>query len=146
MKDEYGPGLWVAYECTAPADRWRIAERAYSGTPLDVFDHAADVIVERLTGWHRWEAEFVWRAALGAWPEVDGDLLGRGVDVSLLPPARATNTVYAWLRGQLSQDDKAWKKFQKDMRHEPRRVVLREAEKPMPADDQAELQRLIASQ
>ncbi|WP_353107835.1 hypothetical protein [Gordonia sp. (in: high G+C Gram-positive bacteria)] len=139
-------GLWTTIECTDPRDHPCIIEHIYSGDlMLTTLEDIADALVEHITGWKRWEALHVWEHTMGAWPAIDGDLLGNGVDIASLPPGRATNAVYAWWRRLLGRDEKAWKKFEKDMRHEPRRVIKREADKPMSASDQAQLEQLIAA-
>ncbi|QRY62757.1 hypothetical protein JVX90_00320 [Gordonia sp. PDNC005] len=132
IPDDKGAGLWTCIELTEPADRWRIVERVMTaGTDVDLFDDAADRLIEKITGWKRWEAAFVWRSTLGAWPVIDGDLTMRGVDLAVVPASRVTNTVYAWWRQTLGRDENAWKKFQRDMQREPRRILEREAAKPM---------------
>lgn len=125
-------GLWTCFALTDPLWHQPLVEAIYfRRAPLLVFDRAADVLVEKITGWHRWEAAFVWTRTLGAWTLVDGDLTTAGVDLTALPPGRATNTAFAWWREHLGRDEQAWKKFLRDMQREPRRIIEQEADKPM---------------
>ncbi|WP_411815662.1 hypothetical protein [Gordonia sp. SND2] len=145
VPEDRGPGLWTTIECTHPADRSVIIESILvDGTDLDVLDDVADTLVEKLIGWKRWEATFVWRKTIEAWPIVDGDLASRGVDITAIPPARATNTAYSWWRQNLGRDEQAWKKFTRDMTREPRRILEREASKPMDPAVFGQLQALTA--
>lgn len=122
----------MTLECTDPADRWRIVQLILqTRLDLDVLDDVADALVERIAGWKRWRAAYVWRRTLGVWPTIDGDLLAGGTDVSMLSPARATNVVWAWWRRNLSPDKNEWSRFVRDMDREPVRVVMKEAEQPM---------------
>lgn len=139
-------GLWVTFGLTDPRDVSTIIAGIYNGSvTIDDLQDIADALVLHLTGWNRWEAEHVWKFTIGTWEAVDGDLLSAGVDLSTLAPGRATNAAYSWWRRLYANDEKAWKKFEKEMRHEPRRVIRREAEKPMSAEDQAQLEQLIAA-
>lgn len=129
--DDKGAGLYTVIECTAPGDRWWIFHQIVeAGLDVDVLDEIADTLVERIVGRKRWEAAYLWRHTLGSWPEIDGDLTGRGVDLAELPAARATNVVHAWWRRNLQNAD-AWNRFIREMEREPVRVIEREADQPM---------------
>ena len=128
IPDERGGGLWVLLEFVEPGARWKIIRAIFEdGLDFDVIDHAADTLVERVVGWKRWEAAYVWSATLSMWPTIDGELTGRGVDVAVLEVGRATNTVYAWWRHALRHSKDGWKDFERDMQREPRRVIERAA-------------------
>lgn len=148
VPDKEGGGLWTTLECTAPAQRSIVAELVLTDPPrrgLDLFGDIADALVHNLIGWKRWEAAYLWQQTLSMWPAIDGEHLGRGVDLAALPAGRATNAVYAWWRRALSSDEDAWKTFEKDMKREPRRVIRREAAKPLGADVAAQLQAVAAA-
>lgn len=143
--EDHGPGLWTALECTHPDDRVKIAEAILvDALPIEVLDDIADVLVEKLTGWKRWEATQVWTKTLGGWPVIDGDLTMRGVDLAALPVSRSTNVAYSWWRTNLGRDEQAWKKFVRDMEREPLRVLERKANEGMPVDAFARLASLTA--
>lgn len=140
-------GLWLTVACTHTADREivfsRIADSDWVPIWLEDFDPIADYLCHQLSGWLRWEAEHVWRETLNAWAIVDGDMQGRGVDLLGLPPARATNAVFAWWRKTLGSDENQWKKWTRDMRREPRRIIIAEADKEMSVAEMNALQALI---
>lgn len=140
-------GLWTALVFTDPRDHDTIGRMVLGrgGPTLDLFHDVADALFEQLAGWHRWEAEYVWSQTLGVWELVDGDLLGQGVDLSTLPVSRSTNAAYSWWWRTLRQNEDGWKKFGKAMRREPRRVIRREAEKPMDPAVFAQLTAQIAA-
>lgn len=140
-------GLWTALVLTDPADHAAIGRMvlAPGGPTLDLFHDVADALFEAVVGWHRWEAEFVWAQTVASWPLVDGDLLAAGVDVCDLPVSRSTNVAYSWWWRTLRENSDGWRKFEKGMRREPRRVIRREAEKPMDAAAFAQLTAQIAA-
>ena len=130
-------GLWVTLACTDARDYGRIADAASdTARPLllSTLDLVADALVARITGWKRWEAEYVWRNTVGAWSAIDGDLRASGTDLLALPAHAATNTAYAWFRRNVGRDDKEWKKFLRGMEHEPRRVLEAIADQGMAVD------------
>lgn len=132
--DSEGAGLWCTTVCTHPADQPALFEQIIARhTPVTLadLDKAADTLVQRVTGWKRWEAAHVWSYTLGGWPTIDGDLMGRGVDLTTLPAGRATNTAYAWWQQRLGNDEQAWKKFVRDMERTPTRIIEAEAAKPL---------------
>lgn len=135
---------------TMSADQQRLLEAVHGGgmaTPdLDWFGEVADALIEALLGWRRWEAAYLWTQTLQAWNVIDGELMGRGVDLIDLPAGRATSVAFSWWRHTLAQGkDDEWKRFEKDMRREPRRVLRRRAAKPMQSDALAVLQQNIAA-
>lgn len=111
----------------------------------DVLDQIADELVHRIAGWKRWEAEHVWTKTLAAWPAVDGDMQLSGVDLLGLDAGRATNAAFAWWRRLLAEDRDGWKKFEREMTREPRRVIEAQAAEPMDMAAMSELQANIAS-
>ena len=137
-------GLWTVMTCTDPRDYPVLWARAAGAEPvtLATLELAADEVTQRITGWRRWEAEHVWRAALGAWPALDGDLRMTGVDVLALPANAATNACYAWFRRNVGRDEKEWRKFVRDMEHEPYRVLAAKADGGMDLGDFEQMQAL----
>ncbi len=138
-------GLWTVMACTDPRDYaylWARASAPVRPLTLGTLDLVADALVQRVTGWHRWEAEHVWVSTVGAWHAVDGDLRAAGVDVLGLPAHAATNTAYAWFRRNLGRDEKEWKKFVRDMTHEPVRVLAAKADEGMALDAFEQMQAL----
>lgn len=145
--EDKGGDLQTCLAFTAPLDRHRIVglilEAGGDAPEPETFAVIADQLVEAGIGWHRWEAEYVWAQTMGAWRLIDGEHLGRGVDIMGLPPGRATAVAYAWWHHRLGRSEDEWKKFTKDMTREPRRVVRRQAAVPMNPDSVAQLQGLI---
>ena len=132
LPDKEGAGLFAALECTVPADRLLLLELIDSNRPtLALFDDVADVLVQKIVGWKRWEAAHIWRETLDRWPVVEGELRGAGVDLAALGPASATHTAFAWWRRTLGRDKEEWARFVREMEREPVRVIEREAEVPM---------------
>lgn len=86
----------------------------------------ADDLTHAVTGWRRWMLQRVWAEALGAWAIVDGQLLGRGVDVTRLPFGRATNAVYACLSEMHSGDADHYRRWWDSLDRPPPRQVRRE--------------------
>ena len=129
---DHKAGLWTCIELTAPADRRLIVDAIVTDrTLVSTLDTAADVLIEKIVGWKRWEAAHLWDRTLKSWAVIDGDLTAAGVDVTALPPARATNAVFSWWRKNLGRDETEWKRFLRELQREPRRILEREAEKPM---------------
>ena len=128
------------YVLSATMDRFdamwlyrRIFEPDLPLLQFPVLDEIADVLVARIVGLPRWTATAIWKETLGAWPLIDGELQGRGINVIDLPPHRATNAVIGVWRGFYSGGD-GFTKWWDKMNREPTRVLIRELERD---DDQA---------
>lgn len=147
--EDRGGGLQVVMACTAPQDRRQIiqmiAEQGRTAPDIEWFADIADDLVAAAIGWQRWEATYVWEQTMGSWRIIDGEHLARGVDIMALPAGRATSVAFAWWRQALGRDEDAWKRWGKEMRRAPRRVVRREAAQPMDAGDVTQLQGLIGA-
>ncbi|QDH93517.1 hypothetical protein SEA_VERITY_31 [Gordonia phage Verity] len=92
---------------------------------LELLQFVADRLVESHLGVKRWIAQRVWRDALGSWLLVDGELQLRGIDVLALPPDRATNAVYALLRGWAANDQASLDKWKRRVETPPLREIRR---------------------
>lgn len=149
IPDNRGAGLWVTFACTAVPDHQVLLSALvdhHRPLTLGDCDRIADMLVERITGWKRWEASRLWAQTIGAWPIIDGELLGRGVDLAALPPDRATNVAFGWWRAMLGKAKSGeWERWLRDLEREPRRVIIAEAEQPMDPAQLAELQGLIGA-
>lgn len=142
-------GLGTVIVCTERRAHKVIGEAAFRRDQpmlLKHLDRVADALVLQLTGWKRWEAAHLWEQSIGAWREIDGDLTAQGVDVTELPPGRATNAIYAWWWRLLRSNADEWKRFTRDLQREPRRVIIADAEKPMDAGAFAQLAALSQAQ
>lgn len=131
----------VFWALARPADARTLAglqQQRLAALPL--LHEIADTIGAAWFGWQRWEARRIWLTALSSWPEIDGELTGHGVNVLRLPADRATNAVYAVMRGWFrgANDPKAWTKFDTGIRSTPIRVAERELIRQMEAEDAAE--------
>lgn len=135
LPDDRGAGLWTTLALTDELDQWKVVSAVIDAGPaIDrILDDVADLLVEKITGWKRWEAAHVWQQTLGAWSIIDGDLTAQGVNITSLSITRATNTAFSWWRRNLGRDEQAWKKWLRDMEREPRRIIEREADVPMDA-------------
>lgn len=91
----------------------------------DLLNDVADHLVQAWFGMPRWTVQEIWWRVLGVWPEVDGELQMRGVDLISLPPARATNTAKAVLTKQVVGDKDRAAELHRDFFTEPPRIVLR---------------------
>lgn len=146
-EDKDGGALRLVMALTAPEDRPRIVqmvlEKGRDGPDTDWFAVVADRLVERLLGWRRWEASYVWTQTLGMWRVIDGEHLARGVDLMELPVGRATSVVFAWWRQAMARSSDDWKQWVRKMEREPLRVIEEKAAEPMSADDLAQWQALM---
>lgn len=97
----------------------------------DFLQEVADGLAELWFGCPRWTAQEVWWRALGAWPQVDGELSLRGVDVMALPAPRATNTIRALLTKWESGEKEAAQKLSAELTTPPPRVAARAAEREL---------------
>jgi hypothetical protein len=130
--DNEACGMWIL---TATMDRFdamwmysRIFEPELPLVQFDLLDEIADTLVARIVGIPRWTATAIWKETLGAWPLVDGELQARGINVTDLPPHRATNAVIGVWRGFYSGGD-GFSKWWDKMNREPTRVLIRELER-----------------
>ena len=124
-------GLWTCLALTDPRSRPDLVALIFDRFTDQAIDDAADQLVEKIVGWKRWEAAYLWTRTLQSWSIIDGDLMAAGVDLTRLPPARATNPAFSWWRRNLGRDETEWKRFMRDLQREPRRILEREAAKPM---------------
>lgn len=99
------------------------------GHPLcsEFLDGIADSLVEAWFGMPRWTVQEIWWRALGSWPDIEGELSSRGVDVLVMTPARATNTVRALLLRWVSGDESKADELRRDLATEPPRVAFQAA-------------------
>jgi hypothetical protein len=88
-----------------------------------LLDDVADALIEQWFGVKRWTAERLWREALGAWVDVDGELLGRGVDLMDLPASRATSVVYKLLQGWRQGDRAKVEAWRRELDRPPARTA-----------------------
>lgn len=112
-------------------DREWIHRRIYqpnSPLSLDFFHLVADRLVFQMVGMPRWTLERLWQQTIGSWTILDGELLAGGLDVLTLTPDRASHAVLAAWRCLHEGNPDGWKRFERDLRKEPRREVLRQAE------------------
>lgn len=137
ISEEYRPALWWVFECTAPEDHWVILDAIYEHRlPLRVVDEIADELCTRIVGWPRGEAMWVWAQSRGAWQMIEGDHLGRGVDVLALDPCQATNVCFSWWQQRFRHDSDGWKKWVRDMQHPIRRYAAASVESAVMTMDQ----------
>lgn len=95
--------LGLLLDITHPEDAGALYERLVD--PRDdltaaVLAPVADALVLAATGEPWWVAGRLLATAAESWAELDGTLLGRGLDLAEVidaAPARACNLVYAWL-------------------------------------------------
>lgn len=112
-------GLWITHG---------LKDRR-SPMSTDALHEIADRLCELWFGCPRWTAQEVWWRALGSWPQVDGDLALRGIDVMTMPPPRATNTLRALLTKWASGNEDAAEELRHALTEPPPRVARRQAEK-----------------
>ncbi|MBA9005915.1 hypothetical protein [Thermomonospora cellulosilytica] len=95
--------LLLLLELTDPEDGEVLVERLDDpDDPLEPedLDQVAETLVLQATGRPWWVTGRLLATALARWAELDGELIGRGVDLAQMvdrAPARACNLVYAWL-------------------------------------------------
>ncbi|AXH44895.1 hypothetical protein SEA_ASHERTHEMAN_32 [Gordonia phage Ashertheman] len=98
----------------------------HSAITLDTLQIMADRIVETHLGIPRWTVERLWQQAAGAWMLVDGEFTMRGIDLFELPAQRATNAVYALLRGWRSRGtEDELRSWQRKLEQPPLREIQR---------------------
>lgn len=120
----YEPGFWVVFELTAETAHHHLWDAIHTQRwPPRLFDDIADALVEKVVGWKRGEATHIWAQSRGAWQMIEGDHLGRGVDVLALDPAQATNVCFVWWQQRFRHDSDGWKKWVRDMETPLRRYT-----------------------
>lgn len=84
----------------------------------------AERLVEQATGRRWWVAQRLYASLAADWPDIDGSLALRGVDVAglLEVPARLCNAVHAWLVD--GADRKARDRFEAQLARPPRGLDL----------------------
>lgn len=92
--------------------------------PLDAYilDPVVDEIIDTWFGMPRWTVQRLWKEAIGAWRDIDGEAGAKGVDVLALPPDRATNTIYRMLRARY-RDAKDLQRWARKLEEPPVRVL-----------------------
>ncbi|UYL87708.1 hypothetical protein SEA_SHIVANISHOLA_33 [Gordonia phage Shivanishola] len=122
-------GLYlVGTFCTTEAWGKLLAAIVAPSSPvdLDTLQIMADRIVETHLGIPRWTVERLWQQAAGAWMLVDGEFTMRGIDLFELPAQRATNAVYALLRGWRSRGkEDELRSWQRKLEQPPLREIQR---------------------
>lgn len=99
----------------------------------DILNGAADELALSWCGLPRWFAARLWREALAEWPRFEGPLTGRGVDVTVLSPARATRLVWSTLIEWHSADKDHGEAWRRRIQAEPI-PLLRRGRRAVPAD------------
>lgn len=121
------------------ADQGWLYERvvAYdSGVTDELLARAADELVYSWCGVPRWFAARLWTEILEQWPRFEGPLIGRGVDVAALSPARATRLVWSTLSTWHGHDKDHGDGWRRTIQAEPVAPVRRGPGRrvPPPAD------------
>ncbi|SNS58062.1 hypothetical protein [Rhodococcoides kyotonense] len=91
----------------------------------DMLDRIADGIADAYFARPRWQAQVIWRRGLNSWMDIDGELSGRGIDLMVLPPDRATNIVYRILMDWVREDKRAREQFVAELSTPPAAVQVR---------------------
>lgn len=132
--------------CDNDNDWHRLASaimRPRSLVSLDLLQTIADRIFETHLGIPRWTAAFLWQQAASSWMLVDGELQLRGIDVFEMPFDRATNAIYALIRGWQAQDKNRLDVWMRKVNTPPLREIQRwknedVAVESAPVDEMAE--------
>lgn len=106
-----------------------------SSMSTDALHEIADGLAELWFGCPRWTAQEIWWRAISAWPQVDGELSMRGVDVMTMPPPRATNTIRAVLAKWVSGSEEKTEQLHRELTEPPPRVAQREAVREVAAEE-----------
>ncbi|OZE95086.1 hypothetical protein CH302_19290 [Rhodococcus sp. 15-2388-1-1a] len=106
------------------------------GITDELLELIADGIAEAYFARPRWQAAVLWRRAIEAWPDIDGELTGRGVDIMELPPDRATNVVFHLLMARVAEDKNARAALVSELQAAPAAVQTRSMKRAKDAERQ----------
>ncbi|MDH6279541.1 hypothetical protein [Prescottella agglutinans] len=122
------PTYLVLYTLTRPEDRKFLLSQIFdrqSRIEIELLHDVADALVRGWFGMPRWTVQEIWWRVLGSWPDVDGELVMRGIDLADLEPARATHVAKALLTKWASSNENRAEELARDLTTEPPRVAQR---------------------
>lgn len=122
------PTYVVLYTLVRPEDRKYLVGQIFdrsSRIEIELLHDVADRLVLGWFGMPRWTVQEIWWRVLGAWPDVDGELSMRGIDLAGMEPARATHVAKSLLTKWASSSEAKAEELARDLTTEPPRVFKR---------------------
>lgn len=104
------------------------------GVTDELLELIADGIADVYFARPRWQASVLWRRTIEAWPDIDGELTSRGVDIMELPADRATNVVFHLLMSRVAEDKNARTALVTELQSAPAAVQTRSMKRARDAE------------